>query len=142
LGGTVGAAYAMISPAQTEMTANAADSHMPRNGRAVSRCAAPAGAASSPSSNSAPTAQGAAAALAPTRPRDNAPSRLTGTRRAAATASSMVANSSGLAIATSATQTPNAMTESVIACPADKPNIVPNKTLTPDVPSAPLAEVV
>jgi len=132
----------MSSPAQTDPIATPADSHIARNGRAVSRCAVPAGAASRPSSSSAPTAWVAAAAVTPTRPRNPNPSALTGTRPALATASSMLANSSGLAITIIAAQTAAHTAVSVAAWAPDSPKIVPNSTLTPDVPLLPRADVV
>src|SRR5947209_7336919 len=91
-------------------TAIAADRPSARRGRVVSRLAAPAGAASSPTISSAPTTWVDSAAVAPTRSRNPKPSRRTGTPRAAATFSSTLTNSNGRAIARIAAQISSATT--------------------------------
>jgi len=70
------------------------------------------------------------------------PSSLTGTRLARATDSSMLAKSSGLAMKTRTTHTHVATAESITACAADSPKMVPNSTFTPEVALVPAAEVV
>ena len=69
----------------------------PTHGRSVSCRAAPAGPAISPTSRSAPTACVASAAHTPTSTRNTIPKPRTGSPRAAATASSRLAKSSGRA---------------------------------------------
>src|SRR6516162_8731405 len=142
LGGTDGAAYATVNPPHIATTASPAERQRARNGRALSRWAAPAGAAMSPSRSSAPTAWVAAAAVTPTSPRNTKPRARTGTPRAAATDASRLENSSGRAMAIRPATTPRATTASVQDCECDSPKMEPNSTFTPDLASVPLDDVV
>jgi len=54
----------------------------------------------------------------------------------------MLAKSSGLAMKTRTTHTHVATAESITACAADSPKMVPNSTFTPEVALVPAAEVV
>src|SRR6185437_58334 len=120
-----------------EPTARAPDSASPVYGLAHSRYAAPAGAASSPSSNSAPTACVPSAATTPSSARKRKPSNRTGTPPPSATPGSTEENSSGRAISSRPKAAASPIAAASHADPALSPRIDPNSTRTPAAPFAP-----
>ena len=114
---------------------------MPANGLATIRCAAAAGAASKPSSSSAPTTWVASAATTPRSVTKPTPSRRVGRPRAAATSGEIDANRSGRAIAAVTKTTAIATTAARRASPAPRPKIDPNSVWEAWIPEPP-AELV